>query len=113
MSDLLQSPPPLANTLRVAEHITPSHRERDETYSRIVTQCRDNWRIIRCKRGLQWIIQKRSTGRPNLGVFIGKSFHTTRQSLIEACSRLQLLDDPKILQSLLDLPERPGDLVKK
>ena len=56
---------------------------------------------------------KRSTGRPNRGVFIGKSFHTTRQSLIEACSRLQLLDDPKILQSLLDLPERPGDLVKK
>ena len=109
MSDLLQSPPPLANTLRVAEHITPSHRERDETYSRIVTQCRDNWRIIRCKRGLQWIIQKRSTGRPNRGVFIGKSFHTTRQSLIEACSRLQLLDDPKILQSLLDLPERPKD----
>lgn len=113
MSNLLQSPPPRANTLGVAEYMTPSHRERDETYSRIVTQCRDNWRIIRCKRGLQWIIQKRSSGRPNRGVFIGKSFHTTRQSLIEACSRLQLLDDPKILQSLLDLPERPGDLVKK
>jgi hypothetical protein len=46
-------------------------------------------------------------------VFIGKSFHTTRQSLIEACSRLQLLNDQKILQSILDLPERPGDLVKK
>ena len=109
MSDLLQSPSPLVSTLGVAEYMKPSHRERDETYSRIVTQCRDNWRIIRCKRGLQWIIQKRSAGRPNRGVFIGKSFHTTRQSLIEACSRLQLLDDPKILQSLLDLPERPKD----
>lgn len=109
MSDLLNTPPPLANTMAGAEYMTPSHRERDETYSRIVTQCRDNWRIIRCKRGLQWIIQKRSTGRPNRGVFIGKSFHTTRQSLIEACSRLQLLDDPKIIQSLLDLPERPKD----
>ena len=109
MSDLLNTPPPLANTMAGAEYMTPSHRERDETYSRIVTQCRDNWRIIRCKRGLQWIIQKRSTRRSNRGVFIGKSFHTTRQSLIEACSRLQLLDDPKILQSLLDLPERPKD----
>ena len=109
MSDLRQSPPPRANTLGVAEYITPSHRERDDTYSKIVTQCRDNWRIIRCKRGLQWIIQKRSTRRSNRGVFIGKSFHTTRQSLIEACSRLQLLDDPKVLQSLLDLPERPKD----
>ena len=110
MSDLLQSPPPLADTLGIAGDTNHSHRERDETYSRIVTQCRDNWRIIRCKRGLQWIIQKRSAGRPNRGVFIGKSFHTTRQSLIEACSRLQLLDDPKVLQSLLDLPERPRDL---
>lgn len=109
MSDLRQSPPPRANTLGVAEYITPSHRERDDTYSKIVTQCRDNWRIIRCKRGLQWIIQKRSTRRSNRGVFIGKSFHTTRQSLIEASSRLQLLDDPKVLQSLLDLPERPKD----
>ena len=47
MSDLRQSPPPRANTLGVAEYITPSHRERDDTYSKIVTQCRDNWRIIR------------------------------------------------------------------
>ena len=109
MSDLLNTPPYPPSTHGVAEYMTPSHRERDETYSRIVTKCRDNWRIIRCKRGLQWIIQKRSTGRPNRGVFIGKSFHTTRQSLIEACSRLQLLDDPKVLQSLLDLPERPKD----
>ena len=113
MSNLLQSPPPRANTLGVAEYMTPSHRERDDTYAEVIVECRDNWRIIRCKRGLQWIIQKRSSGRPNRGVFIGKSFHTTRQSLIEACSRLQLLNDQKILQSILDLPERPGDLVKK
>ena len=109
MSEVRNTPPPPANTREVVEYMTPSHRERDESYSQIVTECRDKWRIIRCKRGLQWIIQKRSTGRPNRGVFIGKSFHTTRQSLIEACSRLQLLDDPKILQSLLDLPERPRD----
>ena len=109
MSEVLNTPPYPLTMQGVAEQMTPSHRERDDTYSRIVTQCRDKWRIIRCKRGLQWIIQKRSTGRPNRGVFIGKSFHTTRQSLIEACSRLQLLDDPKKLKSLLDLPERPKD----
>ena len=113
MSDLLQSPPPLANTLGVAGDTNHSRLERDESYFQIVVHCRDNWRIIRCKRGLQWIIQKRSTGKPNRGVFIGKSFHTTRQSLIEACSRLQLLDDPKILQSLLDLPEHIRDMKYK
>ena len=31
----------------------------------------------------------------------------------DTCSTLQLLDSPKILRCLLDLPERPGDLVKK
>ena len=105
----LNTPPYPKSMQGVAEQMTPSRRERDDTYAEVIVECRDKWRIIRCKRGLQWIIQKRSTGRPNRGVFIGKSFHTTRQSLIEACSRLQLLDDPKILQSLLDLPERPKD----
>ena len=105
-----QNTPPHPLTMEgVAEQMTPSRRERDDTYAEVIVECRDNWRIIRCKRGLQWIIQKRSTRRPNRGVFIGKSFHTTRQSLIEASSSLQLLDDPKILQSLLDLPERPRD----
>ena len=113
MTDFLNTPPYLLTIQGVAEQMAPSRRERDDTYAEVIVECRDNWRIIRCKRGLQWIIQKRSTGRPNRGVFIGKSFHTTRQSLIEACSRLQLLNDPKILQSILDLPERPGDLVKK
>ena len=110
MSEVLNTPPYPLTMQGVAEQMTPSRRERDDTYAEVIVECRDNWRIIRCKRGLQWIIQKRSTRRPNRGVFIGKSFHTTRQSLIEACSRLQPLDDPKILQSLLDLPERPRDL---
>ena len=109
MSEVRNTPPPPINTLGVAGNTNHSNRERDDTYSDVIVECRDNWRVIRCRRGLQWIIQKRSTKRPNRGVFIGKSFHTTRQSLIEACSRLQLLDDPKVLQSLLDLPERPKD----
>ena len=113
MTDLLQSPPPPVNNLGLAGNDNHSHRERDDTYSDVIVECRDNWRVIRCRRGLQWIIQKRSTKRPNRGVFIGKSFHTTRSSLLDACSTLQLLDSPKILRCLLDLPERPGDLVKK
>ena len=111
MSEVRNPPPTLRNKPGVADGATPIYRERDDTYSDVVVECRDRWRVIRCRRGLQWIIQKRSTKRPNRGVFIGKSFHTTRKSLLEACSRLQLLDSPRILASLLDLPERPNDSV--
>lgn len=111
MSEVRNTPPPRSDKPGAAGSATPTHRERDDTYLDVVVECRDNWRVIRCRRGLQWIIQRRSTKRPNRGVFIGKSFHTTRKSLLEACSTLQLLNKPKILASLLDLPERPRDSV--
>ena len=111
MSEVRNTPPPRSDKPGAADSATSTHRERDDTYSEVIVECRDNWRVIRCRRGLQWIIQKRSTKRPNQGVFIGKSFHTTRKSLLEACSTLQLLNSPKILASLLDLPERPRDSV--
>ena len=111
MSNVHTTPPPRSDIPGAADSATPTHRERDDTYSDVIVECRDNWRVIRCRRGLQWIIQRRSTKRPNRGVFIGKSFHTTRKSLLEACSTLQLLNSPKILASLLDLPERPRDSV--
>ena len=91
--------------------VDPAFRERDDLYIKVIVRPSIRWRVILCAQGLQWIIQKRSTKRPNRGVFIGKSFHTTRKSLLEACSTLQLLDSPRILASLLDLPERPNDSV--
>lgn len=40
-----------------------SHRERDEKYSAVVAVLAPGWRVILCKDGLQWIIQRRAEGR--------------------------------------------------
>ena len=84
----------------------PSHRERDDDYNNAIMELRNGWRIILCRHGLQFIIQKRSTKKPNRGVWVGKSYHTTRDSLIDVCSHLNLLYDPEIKAKLLKLPEK-------
>ena len=94
------------NITGVAVIETPSHRERDDGYKNAIMELRNGWRIILCRHGLQFIIQKRSTKKPNRGVWVGKSYHTTRDSLIEVCSNLNLLCSSEIKDELLKLPEK-------
>lgn len=94
------------NVTGVAVTELASHRERDDQYRNAIMELRDGWRIILCRHGLQFIIQKRSTKKPNRGVWVGKSYHTTRDSLIEVCSNLNLLCRSEIKDELLKLPEK-------
>ena len=94
------------NITGVAVIETPSHRERDDGYKNAIMELRNGWRIILCRHGLQFIIQKRSTKKPNRGVWVGKSYHTTRDSLIDVCSHLNLLSSSEIKDELLKLPEK-------
>ena len=44
-----------------------SHRETDDFYFRVIARLNDRFRLIRCKDGIQWIIQKRDgfrNGKP-------------------------------------------------
>ena len=82
----------------------PSHRERDDNYAKVIAQLGPRWRIIACKDGLQWILQKRSVTSPNTGTWAGKSYSTTRSALIAACSDRELLSEPHLRRALDDLP---------
>ena len=82
----------------------PSHRERDDNYAKVITQLAPRWRVIICKDGIQWILQKRSVPSPNAGTWSGKSYSTTRDALITACSDRELLSDPSARQALDALP---------
>jgi hypothetical protein len=82
----------------------PSHRERDDNYAKVIAQLGPRWRIIACKDGLQWILQKRSVPSPNTGTWSGKSYSTTRDALIAACSDRELLSEPSARQVLEALP---------
>ena len=81
-----------------------SHRERDDDYKGTLIYITSLWRIIVCKDGIQWIVQKRSVEHPNTGTWAGKSYCTTRDSLIAACSRRNLLSDASVRQALDALP---------
>jgi hypothetical protein len=97
-------PPPLHQNSGGAHDSTPSHRERDETYWGVIVALSDRWRVIICKDEIQFILQKRSVPFPNTGTWAGKSYSTTRDALIAACSDRGLLSEPHLRRALDDLP---------
>ena len=98
--------PPSSQKAPVDAQANYTHRESHDAYRKVIAQPAPRWRIIVCKHGLQWIVQKRSTDAPNTGVWVGFSHCTTQNALIEACSRLDLLSDANTEAVLHALPER-------
>jgi len=96
----------------VANTKTPSHRESHDDYARVIVECRKNWRVIIDKAGSQYITQKRSSST-NTGVWVGKSYSTTRSVLLRVCSRLKLLSDANVEVVLMALPEYARDYSRK
>ena len=81
-----------------------SHRERDDNYKKVIIQLAPRWRIIECKNALQWIIQHRATKPLNQGYWLGVSYVTTRNKLIEVSKALNLLSDASMSAKLSKLP---------
>ena len=90
--------------LTFQEKALPSSRERDDNYTRIAVLLTRRWRIIVCKHGIQWILQKRSVAPPNTGTWAGKSYATTRDGLMAACSGRGLLFKPTARLTIEALP---------
>ena len=83
---------------------TYSRRERDDNYWGVIVVLNDRFRIIVCKNAIQFILQKRSVAPPNTGTWAGKTYTTTRDGLIAACSERGLLSEPSAKQVLKVLP---------
>ena len=92
-----------------AKIVNPAFRERDDQYFKVIVRPNDRWRVILCKYGLQFIVQKRSAKTPNAGVWAGKSYCTTRTGLIDVCSHLGLLEDAHTEAVLHALPDKASD----
>jgi len=58
------------------------NKESADEYAAIIMQIDSGTRVIRCRHDLQWIMQKRSSPDLNKGYWIGRSYHTTWESLI-------------------------------
>ena len=87
----------------------PSNRERDNNYAKVIAQLGPRWRIIVCKDDIQFILQKRSVSPPNTGTWSGKSYSTTRDAIIAACSSRGLLSEASARQVLESLPSNVHD----
>jgi hypothetical protein len=102
-----QAQPRQDNRFETAAGI-PSHREKDDSYRSVIIQFAPRWRVIVCKDYVQWIIQHRTADSLHRGVWRGRSYMTTRDSLIKACARLEPLSDPSVMAILSALPDRIG-----
>jgi hypothetical protein len=100
----VSTPPTLSQNSGGSSPQPPSHRERDDSYAKVIAQLGPRWRVITCKDGLQWILQRRSVAPPNTGTWAGNSYSTTRDALIAACSDRKLLSEPHLRRALDALP---------
>ncbi|MDP4065780.1 hypothetical protein IMCC1933_21290 [Rhodobacteraceae bacterium IMCC1933] len=81
----------------------PSHRERDDSYGKVILQLAPRWRIIECRNAEQWIIQKRSAEPLDQGKWTGVSYVVSRDKLIALSTSVGLLSEPSkraVLQAL-------------
>lgn len=88
----------------------PAHETADE-YPCIVARLNDTWRVITCKNGIQWIVQKRQGN----GQWRGVTFHRTRDVLMrdarDANTRQSARGtiDPAAWEALAALPDHIVD----
>ena len=103
MNKPVKNTPPSNNLRGVAVTAPPSHRERDDGYKGVVAQLTPRWRVIVCKDGIQWILQRKEASHG--GPWRGVSYHTNRDGLLRACGSLNLLSDANSTEILGKLPE--------
>jgi hypothetical protein len=81
-----------------------SHKERDDNYFAVVAMLTPRWRVVLCKNGTQFILQRHFAETLHGGAWRSSSLHVSRDSLIKACVTLGLLSDHKLEQLLAVLP---------
>jgi hypothetical protein len=85
---------------------TISRRESDENYYGIVTRLNDAWRVIECRDGIQWILQRRFRAETaDKPPWTGRSYCRTSQALRRCTSQHAGDIDPTAVAILAALPK--------
>ena len=113
MVDPLNSLPPHQVSMGVAGQNKVIRRESADDYSFVLFQFFADCRLILCKHGKQWIVQFRSTRKPNMGTWVGRKHVTSKAALLVICSALNLVRDQSVAQKVLKLPAQVYQLHKK
>ena len=97
-------PPPRGAKYSVTRLGNETRRETSDFYSGVIAVLTSRWRVVTCRNGIQWILQRRTAEPLHKGIWRGRSYHTTQNSLIEACAKLELLSEDRARAALDALP---------
>lgn len=75
-------------------------RESSAAYGRVVTHLNEEWRVIECRDGIQWIVQRWVGNR-----WRNETYHRQREFLLIRAR--QLSSDSRVLTQIEALPARP------
>lgn len=84
------------------------HREEADNYDRVLVRIGADWRIIECKDGLQYILQRAAGERRGGARWRCVAYHRTRDTLPEACHRRGAFLDPIRMAEIARLREICG-----
>ena len=112
MTNPRDTPPPHGPTAGVICENKAIRAESADGYAQVLIQFYADCRLILYKHGRQWIVQIRSTRKPNVGVWIGKKHVTSKAALLVICSALHLIRDASVAQQVLALPEKISEAVE-
>jgi hypothetical protein len=88
-----------------------NRNESSDSYGDVVAVLNRSWRVIRCRDGIQWILQSRDSATAAKGVWRGRSYLRTKESLLRNCPAHAGELDPTAVGLLAELPdwtEAPG-----
>ena len=81
--------------------------ETSDDYGGVVAQLSPEWRVIVCRDGLQWVLQRRKNGgaeRP----WRARHYCRTRRALVRLCASVCWPVDPDAQAALQRLPVQIG-----
>ena len=82
------------------------YREEAADYPAVVAVISSGWRVIECRDGIQWILQRLAGKRHGQPRWEGKQYLRTKDALIRAVHRSVGQIDDNALRVLAALPER-------
>lgn len=85
-----------------------SHREGDENYRKVVVRLNEHWRVIECRDGIQWILQRSDGERRGWTRWSARSYCRSKNALIRACRTSTGEIDCNAMAILEALPEWIG-----
>ena len=98
------SPDPEKRSLGAPKAV--NRNESSDSYGDVVAVLNHKWRVIRCRDGIQWILQSRDSTTAAKGVWRGRSYCRTKEALLRACAAHAGEIDPTAVGLLAELPDR-------